>query len=106
MKTLISGGTVMNASGPFAADVFVDGETIVGLAATGSTTAELWKVGADRVIDASGQYVIPGAIDGPPHLERPFGGTPSGDPFETGPRAAAFGGTTTIIDFAIQSKGK
>jgi dihydropyrimidinase len=106
MKTLISGGTVINASGPFAADVFVDGETIVGLAAPGSTTTELWKVGADRVFDASGQYVIPGAIDGHTHLEMPFGGTHSVDTFETGTRAAAFGGTTTIIDFAIQSKGK
>jgi dihydropyrimidinase len=106
MKTLISGGTVINASGPFAADVFIDDETIVGLAAPGSTTTELWKVGAERVIDASGQYVIPGAIDGHTHLEMPFGGTHSVDTFETGTRAAAFGGTTTIIDFAIQSKGK
>jgi dihydropyrimidinase len=106
MKTLISGGTVINASGPFEADVFIDGETIAGLAAPGSTTTELWKVGADRVIDASGQYVIPGAIDGHTHLEMPFGGTHSVDTFETGTRAAAFGGTTTIIDFAIQSKGR
>jgi dihydropyrimidinase len=106
MKTLISGGTVINASGPFATDVFIDDGTIVGLAAPGSTTTELWKVSADRVIDASGQYVIPGAIDGHTHLEMPFGGTHSVDTFETGTRAAAFGGTTTIIDFAIQSKGK
>jgi dihydropyrimidinase len=106
MKTLISGGTVINASGPFAADVFVDGDIIVGLASPGSSTSELWRVGADRVIDASGQYVIPGAIDGHTHLEMPFGGTNSVDTFETGTRAAAFGGTTTIIDFAIQSKGK
>jgi dihydropyrimidinase len=106
MKTLISGGTVINASGPFAADVFVDGDVIVGLSAPGTTTSELWRVGADRVIDATGQYVIPGAIDGHTHLEMPFGGTHSVDTFETGTRAAAFGGTTTVIDFAIQSKGK
>jgi dihydroorotase-like cyclic amidohydrolase len=58
------------------------------------------------VIDATGQYVIPGAIDGHTHMEMPFGGTYSVDTFETGTRAAAFGGTTTIIDFAIQSKGE
>ncbi|HEV3187733.1 MAG TPA: dihydropyrimidinase [Acidimicrobiales bacterium] len=106
MKTLISGGTVINASGPFAADVFIDGDVIVGLAGPGTTTSELWRVGADRIIDASGQYVIPGAIDGHTHLEMPFGGTHSVDTFETGTRAAAFGGTTSVIDFAIQSKGK
>ena len=105
MKVLISGGTVVNASGPFAADVFVDGEIIAGLSARGSTTSMDWTRSADRVIDATGQLVIPGGIDGHTHMEMPFGGTQSGDTFETGTRAAAFGGTTTIIDFAIQSKG-
>ena len=57
-------------------------------------------------IDASGKYVIPGAIDVHTHMELPFGGTFAKDTFETGTRAAAFGGTTTIIDFAVQSKGK
>ena len=105
MKTLISAGTVVNASGPFAADVLVEGERIVGLGAPGSSTAQSWAQSADRIIDASGLLVIPGGIDGHTHMEMPFGGTQSADTFETGTRAAAFGGTTTIIDFAIQSKG-
>jgi dihydropyrimidinase len=106
MKTLISGGTVVNASGPFVADVLVDGEATAALVAPGSTESNSWRDGADRVIDATGLYVIPGAVDGHTHMEMPFGGTFSVDTFETGTRAAAFGGTTTIIDFAIQSKGK
>jgi dihydropyrimidinase len=106
MKILISGGTVVNASGPFAADVLVEGETIAAMAAPGTSASASWREGADRVIDARGQFVIPGAIDGHTHMEMPFGGTQSADTFETGTRAAAFGGTTTIIDFAIQSKGK
>ncbi|HVB70394.1 MAG TPA: dihydropyrimidinase [Acidimicrobiales bacterium] len=105
MKILISGGTVVNAVGPIAADVLIDGETIQGLCAPGSATTTAWRENADRVIDATGQLVIPGAIDGHTHMEMPFGGTQSADTFETGTRAAAFGGTTTIIDFAIQSKG-
>jgi len=106
MKILISGGTVVNASGPFAAEVLIDGETIAALASPGSSESIAWRESADRVIDASGQYVIPGAVDGHTHMEMPFGGTHSVDTFETGTRAAAFGGTTTVIDFAIQSKGK
>jgi dihydropyrimidinase len=106
MKTVIIGGTVINASGPLAADVLIEGETITGLAESGSAAATTWREGANRVIDASGLYVLPGAIDGHTHMEMPFGGTHSVDTFETGTRAAAFGGTTTIIDFAIQSKGK
>ena len=64
------------------------------------------NVQADKVIDASGKLVIPGGIDPHTHLDMPFGGTTSADDFETGTQAAAFGGTTTIIDFAIQSKGE
>lgn len=105
MKVLISGGTVVNATGPIVADVLVEGEIIVGLGARGSSTSASWAQSADRVIDATGQLVIPGGIDGHTHMEMPFGGTQSMDTFETGTRAAAFGGTTTIIDFAIQSKG-
>jgi dihydropyrimidinase len=86
--------------------VLVEGERIAGLCEPNSSTSITWREGADRVIDASGQYVIPGAVDGHTHMEMPFGGTFSVDTFETGTRAAAFGGTTTIIDFAIQSKGK
>jgi len=105
VKILISGGTVVNAGGPFGADVLVEDQTIAGLCAPGSATSHTWREGADRVIDATSQLVIPGAVDGHTHMEMPFGGTQSADTFETGTRAAAFGGTTTIIDFAIQSKG-
>jgi len=105
MKILISGGTVVNASGAIAADVLVEGETIAGLCAQGSAYSTQWAQSADRVIDATGRLVIPGGIDGHTHMEMPFGGTQSVDTFETGTRAAAFGGTTTIIDFAIQSIG-
>ncbi len=101
MRTLITNGTVVNADGSLLADVLVDGETIAlvgqGLAARGVT--------AERTIDATGKYVIPGAIDVHTHMELPFGGTFAKDTFETGSRAAAFGGTTTILDFAVQSKG-
>jgi len=105
MKTLISGGTVVNSSGPIPADVLVDGESIAGLGARESSTSASWAASADRVIDATGLFVIPGGIDGHTHMEMPFGGTQSADTFETGTRAAAHGGTTCIIDFAIQSKG-
>ncbi|MHB1710871.1 MAG: dihydropyrimidinase [Acidimicrobiales bacterium] len=105
MRILISGGTVVNSTGPIPADVLVEGEHIVGLVTPGSSAAVSWAEGADRVLDATGLLVIPGGIDGHTHMEMPFGGTQSADTFETGTRAAAFGGTTTIIDFAIQSKG-
>ncbi len=102
MRTLIVNGTVVNADGSQVADVLVDGETI---AALGSGLAD--RIGAvDRTIDAAGKYVIPGGIDVHTHMELPFGGTFAKDTFETGTRAAAFGGTTTIIDFAVQSRGR
>jgi len=106
MKILISGGTVINASGPFAADVLIEGERIAGVVEANSSASTSWRESADQIIDATGLYVVPGAIDAHTHMEMPFGGTHSVDTFETGTRAAAYGGTTTIIDFAIQSKGK
>src|SRR6187397_3657884 len=99
MRTLVKGGTIVNADATTAADVLVDGERI---ALIGSDLS----VEADRTIDASGSWVIPGAIDVHTHMELPFGGTFAKDTFETGTRAAAFGGTTTIVDFAVQSRGK
>src|SRR6187549_3144835 len=104
MRTLITGGTVVNADGSTLADVLVDGETVaaVGRGLAGTDMA----ASVDATIDAGGKYVIPGAIDVHTHMELPFGGTFAKDTFETGTRAAAFGGTTTIIDFAVQSRGK
>jgi len=102
MRTLITNGLVVTADGSSPADVLVEGETIAlvgtGLAAAGVT--------ADATIDATGKYVVPGGIDVHTHFELPFGGTFAKDTFETGTKAAAHGGTTTIVDFAVQPKGK
>ena len=101
MRTLITNGTIVTAEGSSSADVLVDGETIALIG------ADLASAGTavDETIDASGKYVIPGAIDVHTHMELPFGGTFAKDTFETGTRAAAFGGTTTVVDFAVQSRG-
>ena len=104
MTTLIKNGTVVNATGASAADVLVDGETIVALLSPGSTA--LGQIDADTVIDAAGKYVIPGGVDAHTHMELPFGGTNASDTFETGTRAAAWGGTTSIVDFAVQRYGE
>jgi dihydropyrimidinase len=104
MTTLIKGGTVVSATGSSLADVLVDGETIAAVLAPGSTA--LGPINADTVIDATGKYVIPGGIDGHTHMEMPFGGTQASDTFETGTRAAAWGGTTTIVDFVVQAHGQ
>jgi len=101
MRTLISNGTIVTAEGRSVADVLIDGEAI---ATIGAGLAEA-GVTADETIDATGKFVIPGAIDAHTHMELPFGGTFAKDTFESGTRAAAFGGTTTILDFAVQSRG-
>src|SRR5580658_8872370 len=103
--TLITGGTVITATGPVDCEVLVSGERIAALGERGSEVARSWAAGAGLVIDAAGKYVLPGGIDAHTHMEMPFGGTFSADTFETGTRAAAWGGTTTIIDFAVQPKG-
>lgn len=102
MRTLISNGLVVTADGSYPADVLVDGETI---AMVGADLAGA-GVTADAAIDAAGKYVVPGGIDVHTHMELPFGGTYAKDTFESGTKAAAHGGTTTIIDFAVQSKGQ
>jgi dihydropyrimidinase len=105
--TLVTGGTVVTATGRSEADVLVDGDRIVGVLAPGSVLlgSDL-AAAADTVIDATGKYVIPGGVDAHTHMELPFGGTAASDTFETGTRAAAWGGTTTIIDFAVQTFGQ
>jgi dihydropyrimidinase len=102
---LITGGTVITATGPVSADVLVQGERVAALGQPGSAAAAAWAGSAGQVLDAAGKYVLPGGIDGHTHMEMPFGGTHSSDTFETGTRAAAWGGTTTIVDFAVQPKG-
>ncbi|MFE0809454.1 dihydropyrimidinase [Streptomyces sp. NPDC058848] len=102
-RTVIRGGLVVTASDEIHADVLIEDGRIAALAATGTPAARAFT--AERVIDASGKYVVPGGVDGHTHMEMPFGGTYAADTFETGTRAAAWGGTTTIVDFAIQSVG-
>ncbi|MDQ2699190.1 MAG: amidohydrolase family protein, partial [Actinomycetota bacterium] len=101
--TLITGGTVVSSTGRSEADVLVDGEQIVAVLAPGSQLlgSDLTR-SVDTVIDATGKYVIPGGIDAHTHMEMPFGGTNASDTFETGTRAAAWGGTTSIVDFVVQ----
>jgi dihydropyrimidinase len=98
MRTLLKNGTIVNADATTRADVLVDGEQIALIGTRLDATAE-------RTIDATDKWVIPGAIDVHTHMELPFGGTFAKDTFETGTRAAAFGGTTTIVDFAVQPRG-
>ena len=99
MTLLIKHGTIVTATDQYQGDVYVDGEKI-------STIGTTLTMAADRTIDATGKYVLPGGIDVHTHLDMPFGGTKSADDFESGTRAAAHGGTTTIVDFAIQYKGQ
>src|SRR6202165_920538 len=98
--TIIRNGTIVTATDTYAGDI-------------GITNGQIATIGKDlpienagKLIDAKGCIVIPGGIDVHTHLDMPFGGTTSADDFETGTRAAAFGGTTTLIDFAIQYKGQ
>jgi dihydropyrimidinase len=101
MSTLITNGTVITHVGRMAADVLIDAGVVVGIAAPGFHE---WT--AEKVIDASGRYLFPGGVDVHTHMELPFGGTYASDDFETGTRAAAWGGTTTIVDFAVQTIGE
>src|SRR4051794_13527819 len=107
MTTFITNGMIVGPTGLTAADVLVDGERIVALIERGSTLlgSDLAAT-ADTVIDAARKYVIPGGVDCHTHMELPFGGTNASDTFETGTTAAAWGGTTTIIDFAVQRTGE
>jgi dihydropyrimidinase len=102
-RTVIRNGLVVTAAEEVHADVLIEGERVVARPATGSSAAQTWT--ADTEYDATGRYVLPGGVDAHTHMEMPFGGTKAADTFETGTRAAAWGGTTTIVDFAIQSVG-
>ena len=101
MSLLIEKGRVITASDDYIADVYCENGRI---SAIGTDLAS--RIRAERIIDAKGQYVIPGGIDVHTHLDMPFGGTTSTDDFETGTIAAAFGGTTALVDFAIQYRGQ
>ena len=107
MRTLIKDGTVVTADGSYEADVLVEDERIAAVTrrSGGAVETALTGLVVDETIDASGKYVIPGGIDAHTHMELPFGGTFAKDTFETGTRAAAFGGTTSIVDFAVQPRG-
>ena len=99
MSVLIKGGRVITAADDYVADVYIEGERI-------TTIGESLDVSADRTIDATGKYVLPGAVDPHTHLAMPWRGETTIDDFESGQTAAAFGGTTTHVDFCIQGKGQ
>ncbi|MCY4174713.1 MAG: dihydropyrimidinase [Acidimicrobiaceae bacterium] len=105
MTTLIKGGTVVSATGADPAEVLIDGEQIAAVLRPGSDIAVSAEQGAE-VVDATGRLVVPGGVDVHTHMELPFGPTFASDTFETGTRAAAWGGTTTILDFAVQRYGE
>ena len=96
---LIQNGTIVNADSTVQADLLIEGTTIKEI------RAGIPASSADKVVDAQGLLLLPGGIDAHTHLDMPFGGSQSADDFLTGTRAAAIGGTTTIVDFAIQARG-
>jgi dihydropyrimidinase len=99
VSVLIKGGRVITAADDYVGDVLIEGERI-------SLIGESLDVAADRTIDASGKYVLPGCVDPHTHLDMPFGGTVTIDDFESGQTSAAFGGTTCHVDFCIQGQGQ
>jgi dihydropyrimidinase len=103
-RTLIKNGTVVSPTGRHEVDVLIEGETILALLERGKSDS--LNITADKVIDATGKFVVPGGIDVHTHMELPFGGTNASDTFETGTTAAAWGGVTTIVDFAVQRYGE
>ncbi|MEO7313098.1 MAG: dihydropyrimidinase [Chitinophagaceae bacterium] len=99
MSVLIKNGRIITATDDYIGDIFIDGETV-------STIGKNLQMDADTIIDASGKLVFPGGIDPHVHLDMPFMGTYSSDNYETGTRAALYGGTTMVIDFILQTQGK
>src|ERR1051326_2602577 len=98
MSVLVQNARIITAEQDYPADIYIERDTITAIGTN-------LPMKADKTIDAAGKYAIPGGIDVHTHLDMPFGGTTSSDDFETGTRAAAFGGTTTLVDFAIQARG-
>src|SRR5204862_1688531 len=99
MSILIKNGRIITADADYIADIFIEGETV-------STIGKSLNVNADTIIDAVDKLVMPGGIDPHVHLDMPFMGTFSSDTYETGTRAALYGGTTMVIDFILQTQGK
>ena len=99
MSVLIKGGRIVTAADDYVADIYVEDETV-------TLIGESLDQQADKVIDATGKYVLPGGVDPHTHLDMPFGGTVTIDDVESGQISAAFGGTTTHVDFIIQPPGK
>jgi dihydropyrimidinase len=102
MSLLIKNGRIITASEDSIADILIEGETI---RAIGKDLSQLYGNDSVQVIDATGKIVIPGGIDPHVHLDMPFMGTFSSDSYETGTRAALYGGTTMVIDFILQKQG-
>ena len=98
MSVLIKNGRIVTAESDYISDIYIEGEKI-------SIIGKDLKINADRIIDASDKIVFPGGIDPHVHLEMPFMGTHSSDDYETGTRAALFGGTTSVIEFILQTQG-
>lgn len=98
MSVLIKNGRIISAADDYVADIFIEGETI-------KVIGSGLDVEADRQVDATGMFIFPGGIDPHVHLDMPFMGTYSSDNYESGTRAALFGGTTTVIDFILQKQG-
>lgn len=99
MRILIQNGRIITSAEDYIADIFISGEAI-------HTIGQNLDMAADEVIDASGKLIFPGGIDPHVHLDMPFMGTYSSDNYETGTLAALHGGTTTVIDFILQTQGK
>ena len=100
MKTLLKNGKIVTSTGSYNGDVLLDGEKITQIG------NDLDPGSADEVIDAKGNYILPGIIDPHTHISMPFMGTNAQDDYETGTVAAACGGVTTLVDFALQAKGE
>jgi len=99
MSILIKNGRIVTASEDYIADIYIEGEHIAAI-------GQNLNVNADKEIDATGKLVFPGGIDPHVHLDMPFMGTFSSDNYSTGTLAALHGGTTSVIDFILQTQGK